>query len=90
VTTAFGQFGIPATCNSGGAGKCGRNLGFIKGANNRVIADKDEPGRKHVAQVAQSLIGKVKSLKVIECRGSRKTYQIGIHRRPMSHIQKIK
>jgi hypothetical protein len=67
----FRQFGIPATCNSGGAGKWRPEFGdLLKGAQTiAVIADKDEPGRKHVAQVAQSLIGKVKSLKVIEMPG---------------------
>ena len=34
-----------------------------------MIADKDEPGRKHAVQVAQSLSGKVKSIKLIEMSG---------------------
>ena len=56
----FRQFGIPATSNSGGAGKWRPEFGdLLKGAQTiAVIADKDEPGRKHVVQVAQSLIGK--------------------------------
>jgi len=45
-----------ATCNSGGAGKwrAEYNAHFV-GADVIVVADKDEPGRRHAATVAASL-----------------------------------
>lgn len=67
----FVQFGIPATCNSGGAGKWKPEFGeYFKGAQTIVvIADKDQPGRDHAKNVADSLVGKVKTIKVIEMPG---------------------
>lgn len=67
------KLGLNSTCNSGGAGKwrdeyaaslCGKELVV-------VISDADGPGRKHAQQVAQSLCGRVKSLKVIELPGAK-------------------
>jgi hypothetical protein len=64
--------GLVATCNSGGAGKwkpeysesfCGKRVA--------VIADADEPGRKHARDVAASLSGKLESLKVLELPGAK-------------------
>lgn len=49
--------GITATCNVGGAGKWrDEYTASLRGAEVvYVIADRDEPGRKHAAQVAASL-----------------------------------
>jgi len=71
VDNCFLQFGIPATCNSGGAGKWRSGYGdYFKGAQTVVvIADKDTAGRDHARSVAESLIGKVKTIKVIEMPG---------------------
>ena len=64
--------GLTATCNAGGAGKWGDYYSeSLRGKRIVVIADGDEPGRKHAAQVAASLAGKVESLKVLELRGSK-------------------
>ncbi|MGC1977118.1 MAG: AAA family ATPase, partial [Candidatus Sulfotelmatobacter sp.] len=64
--------GLVATCNAGGAGKwrdeCTESL---RGKRVVVIADADEPGRKHAQEVAASLAGKVESLKVLELPGSK-------------------
>jgi putative DNA primase/helicase len=61
------SLGFVATCNAGGAGKWrGEYSGTLRGKRVCTIADADEPGRKHAQQVAQSLAGKVESLKVIE------------------------
>jgi hypothetical protein len=64
--------GLTATCNPGGAGKwrdeyseCLRGKGVV------IIADADEPGRKHAQAVATSLLGNVASLKVVELPGSK-------------------
>ena len=67
----FRKLGIVATCNSGGAGKWRAQFGdLLQGAQMvAVVADKDEPGRKHAAQVAQSLSGKVLCVKVLEMPG---------------------
>ncbi|MGA7636617.1 MAG: hypothetical protein WCB00_06795, partial [Candidatus Acidiferrales bacterium] len=64
--------GLTATCNAGGAGKWRDDYSeSLRGKRIVVIADGDEPGRKHAAQVAASLAGKVESLKVLELRGSK-------------------
>ena len=58
-----------ATCNSGGAGKwrAEYNAHFV-GANVIVVADKDEPGRRHAAQVAGSLESVATSAGVVEAK----------------------
>jgi hypothetical protein len=61
-----------ATCNPGGAGKWrGEFSESLRGKGVVVIADADEPGRKHAQQVARSLIGNVKPLKLVEFRGAK-------------------
>jgi len=48
--------GVTATCNPGGAGKWRPEYARVfNGAIVRVVADRDEPGRKHARQVAASL-----------------------------------
>jgi AAA domain-containing protein/Toprim domain-containing protein len=64
--TAF-TLGITAACNSGGAGKWKDEYSeSFRAKTVTIIADADEPGRKHAQQVALSLAGKVRSLKVLE------------------------
>lgn len=50
--------GFVATCNSGGAGKWrDTHAQWLKGSSRiSIIADKDEPGRKHAIAVAQSVL----------------------------------
>lgn len=58
---------LTATCNPGGAGKWRDEYSHtLRGKHVCIIADADAPGRKHAQQVAQSLAGKVESLKIIE------------------------
>ena len=58
---------LVATCNPHGAGKWRREYSdALKGKRVCIIADADEPGRKHAQDVAASLFGKVESLKVLE------------------------
>jgi hypothetical protein len=60
--------GLTATCNPGGAGKWRPEFAECFKPHQRVIVipDKDEPGRKHALQVAESLVGKLASLKILE------------------------
>jgi len=64
---------IVATCNPSGAGKWRVEFSeCLRGKKQVVIIpDADEPGRKHAQQVAQSLHGKVESLKVLELPGAK-------------------
>jgi putative DNA primase/helicase len=63
---------LVATCNPGGAGKWLEEYSeCLRGKRVAIIADADEPGRKHAQQVAASLAGKVESLKVIELPGAK-------------------
>jgi 5S rRNA maturation endonuclease (ribonuclease M5) len=66
------KMGIVATCNPGGAGKWRNEYSeCLRGKRVVIIADADEPGRKHAQQVAASLAGNAESLKVIELRGAK-------------------
>ncbi len=59
--------GVVATCNAGGAGKWREEYSeHLCGKQITIIADADEPGRKHARQVAASLAGKTESIKVLE------------------------
>ena len=64
--TARGM-GLVATCNPHGAGKWRPEYSeSLRGKRICIIADADQPGRKHAQEVAASLHGKAESLKVIE------------------------
>jgi putative DNA primase/helicase len=59
--------GIVATCNVGGAGKWREEYSeHLRGKQVTIIADADEPGRKHAQQVATSLHFRAKSVKVLD------------------------
>ena len=61
--------GAIATCNAGGAGKWRDDYSeALRGAQVVIVADKDEPGRKHAAQVAASLQGKAASVRIVEAK----------------------
>lgn len=64
---ALEERGVVATCNAGGAGKWKPSYSdHLRGANVAIIADADEPGRKHAAEVAESLQGIAAEVKVFE------------------------
>lgn len=64
---ALVQAGFAATCNAGGSGKWRKEYSqTLKGACVVVIADKDDPGRKHAQDVARQLQGIAASVRVIE------------------------
>ena len=61
------DLGLTATCNPGGAGKW--NPGYtenLTGVHVILVPDKDDPGRKHVAQVGRQLSGHAASVTVVE------------------------
>ncbi|MFO0839907.1 MAG: AAA family ATPase [Phycisphaerae bacterium] len=56
-----------ATCNPMGAGKWRKvDDKVLEGRRVSIVADADTPGRKHAQDVARTLHGRVKSLRVIE------------------------
>lgn len=58
-----------ATCNTGGAGKWRPEFSAeLAGAEVVIVADKDEPGRKHARQVFASLRDVAASVRVVEAR----------------------
>ena len=64
---AVERAGAVATCNSGGAGKWRDEYSqALKGAQVIVVADDDEPGRKHAAQVATSLKGTAAAVSIVK------------------------
>lgn len=64
---ALKKLGLTATTNIYGAGKWRDEYAeALTGRQVVIFPDSDEPGRKHAAQVAQSLAGKAASVRVIE------------------------
>jgi 5S rRNA maturation endonuclease (ribonuclease M5) len=62
--------GMIATCNPGGAGKWRREYAeCLRGKHVIIIPDNDDAGRKHASQVAESLAGKVASIRTLELSG---------------------
>lgn len=63
---ALESVGAVATCSPMGAGKWGEvDPSPLHGATARVIADQDNAGRKHAADVAASLAGKCERLELL-------------------------
>lgn len=61
------KHGFAATCNPQGAGKWRSEYSeSLIGATVVILADNDDIGRDHAQQVARSLTGKAKSIKVVE------------------------
>lgn len=61
------SMGLIATCNSGGAGNWQKEINEpLRGRRIIIIADHDEPGRKHSKDVAKMLTGIAESIKIIE------------------------
>jgi DNA primase len=64
---AIQSLGLVATCNSGGAGQFTAEMREpLKNRPVVIIADRDEPGRKHAQQVASILNEFAASVKVME------------------------
>ncbi len=64
------EIGLVATTNAGGAGKWRNEYSeVLRGRKVVILPDNDEPGRKHAAQVAASLLGVASSVKVVDLPG---------------------
>jgi 5S rRNA maturation endonuclease (ribonuclease M5) len=64
---ALERAGAVATCNPMGAGKWRDEYAeALRGARVIVVADRDEPGREHAAQVARSVQQTAADVKVVE------------------------
>ncbi|MBN2512533.1 MAG: hypothetical protein JXB18_06305 [Sedimentisphaerales bacterium] len=60
------SLGLVATCNLGGAGKWRASYSdVLSGRHVVILPDNDDPGRKHAEQVARSLSGKAKEIKIL-------------------------
>jgi 5S rRNA maturation endonuclease (ribonuclease M5) len=65
---ALERLGVAATCNPGGAGKWRDAYSeALRGGKVTIVADRDEPGREHARQVAESLRGLAARVEVVEC-----------------------
>jgi hypothetical protein len=61
------ELGLPATTNSGGAGKWKpAHSEALKGARVVILPDNDDPGRKHAKEVEESLRGVAESTRIVE------------------------
>jgi 5S rRNA maturation endonuclease (ribonuclease M5) len=64
---ALEKLGIAATCNPGGAGKWRDEYSeSLRGAKVTIVSDRDDPGRAHARQVAESLRGVASEVDVVE------------------------
>ncbi|ADB17413.1 hypothetical protein Psta_2746 [Pirellula staleyi DSM 6068] len=64
------DLGMLATCNAGGAGKwTAEHAAFLAGRDVVIFPDNDEPGRNHAQQVAHTLEGIAKSIRVVKLPG---------------------
>jgi 5S rRNA maturation endonuclease (ribonuclease M5) len=64
---ALERIGVVATTNPGGAGKWRKEYSeMLRGAAVTVVADRDEPGRIHAHEVAESLQGIAAEVEVVE------------------------
>jgi hypothetical protein len=67
------SLGLAATCNPMGAGKWSQvDTGPFAGRRVAIVADKDEPGRRHASEVAHSLHGKAAAIRLLEMPGDAK------------------
>jgi hypothetical protein len=67
---AVNDLGLCATTNRGGAGKFrAHHAEPLAGADVVILADRDEPGRRHAAEVAGLCLGRAKSVRVLELPG---------------------
>jgi len=63
---AIERAGATATCNPGGAGKwSAEHAEFLRDAHVCVVADEDLVGRKHARDIARSIVGVARSVRVV-------------------------
>ena len=71
------RLGFAATCCPHGSGQCPEHFGpLFKGKAAVLIPDQDEPGRKHMAQVAASLKGNATSIRWVDLPAAKPGYDV--------------
>jgi len=66
----LGKLGFVGSCNTGGGGNWTTDLNeYFKGKEVILLPDNDEPGRKHMAKVAEHIRPFSKSIKLLELPG---------------------
>jgi putative DNA primase/helicase len=66
----FGELGLIATCNHGGAGKWRSEISrHLTGRDIVILPDNDEPGRAHASDVAAKLAGIAAQVRILELPG---------------------
>ena len=61
------EVGIPATCNAGGAEKWHPELSrYFRGTSVVLIPDNDDPGRRHMDKVGQSLMRVATEIRILK------------------------
>ncbi|WP_173266530.1 toprim domain-containing protein [Streptomyces pacificus] len=69
---ALVDHGLVATCNAGGAGKwTAEHAQFLEGMDVTIVADRDEPGRRHAEHVVETLIGLARSIYVVQAKAGK-------------------
>lgn len=69
---ALVDHGLVATCNAGGAGKwTAEHAQFLEGMDVTIVADRDEPGRRHAEHVVNTLIGLARSIYVVQAKAGK-------------------
>jgi putative DNA primase/helicase len=64
------ELGLVATCNPGGAGKWRDEYSdYLIGRTVYILPDNDEPGSQHAEQVARSLQGKAREIRIVPLPG---------------------
>lgn len=67
---ALAKLGFVSTCNAGGAGKWIDSYSeALRGRRVAILPDNDPPGRKHGDQVARSLQGIAREVKIVDLPG---------------------
>ena len=67
---ALAAWGIPATCNAGGAGKWSDALSeHFRGADVLIVPDNDNPGKSHARAIADSLSAVAGVVRILELPG---------------------
>lgn len=68
------SMGVPATCNAGGAGKwTAEHADWLIGRDVIIVADRDQPGRKHAEHVARTLTEIADSVEILEAAHGKDT-----------------
>jgi 5S rRNA maturation endonuclease (ribonuclease M5) len=77
---ALERAGAVGTTSPGGAGKWRDEYAeFLRGADVVIVADRDEPGRRHATAVAASLVGIAKSVRTVQSATTREKDDISDH-----------